>query len=337
MKSGAYSLSIFVDKSKSRKIVFCGSDEIALPMLEYLNQLQAISLAGVLSQPDRRSGRGKQLKANPIKQWAKEKDLDVRTPQSPTKYEIDWIKEIDVDLVLVMAYGHILNQAFLDCTPLGCYNLHASLLPAYRGASPIETSLAIGEKTTGVTLMRMVMKMDAGPIIGQEKVTISQDDLGSTLRTKLAEACIPLIINNLEALLSGNRDEKLQIEEYVTYCRKLKKEDSHLDFSLDAKQLACRVRAFHSWPGSMFFHNETSLRVGSCKALDDQGLKPGEIRVERSELFIGTAKGSLQILQMQKPGGKMLSTPDFLRGYSLKSGTEIKFFKSEPLISKNFN
>ena len=121
-------------------------------MLDYLSGLNGVSLVGVLSQPDRRSGRGRKLQPNPVKEWALESGLEVKSPVKPSEQENEWIKERETDLVLVMAYGHILSQEFLDSAKYGCYNLHASLLPSYRGASPIETSLACGEKVTGVTL-----------------------------------------------------------------------------------------------------------------------------------------------------------------------------------------
>lgn len=324
-----------MDNLNTKKIIFCGSDAISLPMLEYLSQLSVISICGVLSQPDRRSGRGRELKANPVKEWAIQKDLEVRSPVRPSRTEIDWIKERAADMVLVMAYGHILSDEFLNSIPLGCYNLHASLLPAYRGASPIETALANGDKKTGVTLMRMVRKMDAGPIVGQKSVEITEEDTGATLRFKLGDVCVPLVDQYLEALMLGSAEETFQNESKITYCRKLNKDDSILDFSLDARLLECRVRAFKAWPGSVIFYEGTALRVGSCVARPDQGLAPGELNVE-NELFIGTGRGTLQVLELQKPGGKMLAVSDFLRGYTLKNGSHLDFSISIPLVSKKF-
>ncbi len=304
-------------------------------MLEHLNKSSEISICGVLSQPDRRSGRGRELKANPVKEWATQKGFEVRSPARPDQAEIDWIKERAADILLVMAYGHILSDDFLNSTPLGCYNLHGSLLPAYRGASPIETALASGDKKTGVTLMRMVRKMDAGPIIGHKSVEITEEDTGTTLRCKLGEVCVPLIDQHIEALIEGSAEETFQSETKVTYCRKLSKGDSILDFSLDARLLECRVRAFNAWPGSVFFYEGIALRVGKCRAVPDQGLAPGELTFE-NELFIGTGRGTLQVLELQKPGGKMLAVSDFLRGYTLKNGSQLDFPNSIPLVSKKF-
>jgi len=306
-------------------------------MLDYLSRLNGVSVLGVLSQPDRRSGRGRKLQPNPIKEWALESGLEVETPVKPSAEENKWIKEKGVDLVLVMAYGHILSQEFLDSAKHGCYNLHASLLPSYRGASPIETSLACGEKETGVTLMRMVRKMDAGPIIDQESVPITENDTGASLRNKLAKACVPVIDRNLTELLNGEAKEREQDPSRVNYCRKLGKEDSYFDFSLTAEELEWRSRAFRTWPGSVFFYEDMPLRVGGCKISGAKQLRPGELVVENSKLMLGTGEGILQILQLQKPGGKMLVVSDFLRGFSFKQPCQITFSSNSPLVSEKFH
>ena len=159
------------------KLVFLGSDEIALPCLQALRASEAgYDICGVITQPDRRSGRGRLLHSNPIKKWAMEHGIPVREPVNPAEPEIAWIKGLGADLALVMAYGHILSNGILDATPCGCFNLHASLLPEYRGASPIETSLAAGDNQTGVTLMRVIQRMDAGPLIDSETVPILASD-----------------------------------------------------------------------------------------------------------------------------------------------------------------
>jgi methionyl-tRNA formyltransferase len=299
--------------------------------------MSEVSLVGVLTQPDRRSGRGRQLQPNAIKSWASESGIEVRTPTQPTDEENKWIKEKEADLVLVMAYGHILSQKFLDSAQQGCYNLHASLLPAYRGASPIETSLACGDDKTGVTLMKMVRKMDAGPVVDQESIPITKEDTGASLREKLAKACVPLIDRNLTELLCGEATEREQDPNGVTYCRKLGKEDSYFDFSLTAEQLECRSRAFQAWPGSVFFYEGIPLRVGECRVSTEKHYKPGELVVEDSKLLLGTGERALQILQLQKPGGKMLAVSDFLRGFPIKQPCQIAFASSSSLVSEKFH
>ena len=308
--------------NKYVKIAFFGSDEIALPCLQAMStSFDNIEISAVLTQPDRRSGRGRTLQSNPIKLWAIESSVPVRDPQKPGIEEVTWLKELGVDLILVMAYGHILKQAFLDAAPLGCFNLHASLLPEYRGASPIETSIAMGEETTGVTLMQVIPQMDAGPIIDSESIYITSEDTGISARGKIAKACIPLINRSLPTLISKNFQKVEQVEKDATYCRKLNKADGRMDFSLSADDLVCRSRAFAGWPGCYFLDGDTILRVGKMeKDLRDLNLKPGQ-RYEKvvDSLIIGTGSGAISIRELQKPGGKMLPVSDFLRGYSLPS------------------
>ena len=308
--------------NKYVKIAFFGSDEIALPCLQAMStSFDNIEISAVLTQPDRRSGRGRTLQSNPIKQWAVESSVPVRDPQKPGIEEVTWLNELGVDLILVMAYGHILKQALLDAAPLGCFNLHASLLPKYRGASPIETSIAMGEETTGVTLMQVIPQMDAGPIIDSESIYITSDDTGISARGKIAKACIPLINRSLPTLISKNFQKVEQVEKDATYCRKLNKADGRMDFSLSADDLVCRNRAFAGWPGSYFLDGDTILRVGKMeKDLRDLNLKPGQ-RYEEvvDSLIVGTGSGAISISELQKPGGKMLPVSDFLRGYSLPS------------------
>ena len=308
--------------NKYVKIAFFGSDEIALPCLQAMStSFDNIEISAVLTQPDRRSGRGRTLQSNPIKQWAVESSVPVRDPQKPGIEEVTWLKELGVDLILVMAYGHILKQALLDAAPLGCFNLHASLLPKYRGASPIETSIAMGEETTGVTLMQVIPQMDAGPIIDSESIYITSDDTGISARGKIAKACIPLINRSLPTLISKNFQKVEQVEKDATYCRKLNKADGRMDFSLSADDLVCRNRAFEGWPGSYFLDGDTILRVGKMeKDLRDLNLKPGQRYGEVVDsLIVGTGSGAISISELQKPGGKMLPVSDFLRGYSLPS------------------
>ena len=284
-----------------KKIAFCGSDAIAIPILNHLFRLPEIALVGVLSQPDRRSGRGRKLQANPIKSWATDLGVEVKTPAKPGAQEIEWLEEQKVDLTLTMAYGHILSQGFLDSAKNGCYNLHASL-----------------------------------PIVGQQLLPIDKDDTGASLREKLAKISVPLLDRYLTNLLDGDAPEKIQDSNQVSYCRKLCKEDAYLEFSLTAEQLEWRTRAFKAWPGSVFFYEGIPLRVGECAIESEINKKPGEILVKDSKLFVGTGKGALDITQLQKPGGKMLHISEFLRGFSIKQGYQITFPPSLPLVSKKF-
>ena len=277
-----------------------------------------MEICGILTQPDRRSGRGNKLQSNPIKQWALQSNIPVRDPQKPGLEEVCWLKELGVEMVLIMAYGHILREELLKVPSYGCFNLHASLLPKYRGASPIETALAMGEQKTGVTLMQVVPRMDAGPVVDAKIVPIVESDQGATLRHKIAEACVRLMARNLSSILDGSVRVQAQSESEATYCRKLTKSDGRLDFNLTARELVLRNRAFAGWPGSYFEYENTILRVGRMVEIQSDTLLCGQRDDSIGHsLVIGTKEGAIDIMELQKPGGKMLPASDFLRGFEI--------------------
>lgn len=271
---------------------------------------------------------------NAIKQWSISHSIPCQSPEKPAERECNWIREEKIDCILVMAYGHILKKMFLEVSPGGCFNLHASLLPKYRGASPIETAIAMGETLSGVTLMRVVQKMDAGPIVDSESVKIDSLDTGSTLRGKIAQSCVPLIQRNIEALVKGSANEIVQEEESSTYCRKLFKEDGNLNFSISAKTLVNRVRAFQFWPGCVFSLRGENFRIGLAEAKkNDLLLEAGETtRDGDGNFLIGTSEGALCLLKLQKPGGKMLKIEDFLRGFNFPFGEIIESLEMKNLL-----
>jgi len=305
--------------NKPKRIAFFGSDQIALPVLNSLvSQPQSLEICGLLTQPDRRSGRGNKLQPNPIKQWALQFNIPVHDPQKPGVEEVCWLKELGVEMVLIMAYGHILREELLKVPGYGCFNLHASLLPKYRGASPIETALAMGEQKTGVTLMQVVPRMDAGPVVDAEIVPIEESDQGATLRKKIADACVPLMARNLSSILDGSVRVQAQSESEATYCRKLAKSDGRLNFNLTARELVLRNRAFAGWPGSYFEYENNILRVGRMIEVRSKNLLPGQRDDSLANtLMIGTKEGAIEITELQKPGGKMLLTSEFLRGFHI--------------------
>ena len=309
---------------KTHRIACFGSDEIALPFLSSVKDDPNFgTISAVLTQPDRRSGRGRKLRQNPIKEWALEHRVPVEDPEKPSHAQSQWLKSLEIDLVVVMAYGHILKRDMLEVAPCGCFNLHASLLPAFRGASPIETALAMGERETGVTLMRVAPRMDAGPIVDVERVAIGENDTGQTLRSKISHACVPLMARNLRSLLGGGVDESPQDEELATYCRKLTKLDGGIDFSASAQALVHRIQAFRFWPGSFFSFKDLRIRIGKSQVSNlTNSLSVGEvIRDDQGNLCIGTGQGGLLVEELQKPGGQMLPAPDFLRGFDIPVGT----------------
>ncbi|WOO40976.1 methionyl-tRNA formyltransferase [Rubellicoccus peritrichatus] len=320
----------------SRKFVFMGSDAIALPLLDWLHKHAVefdAELVSVFSQPDRPKGRGRKLQPNPISAWALEKGVDLHRPEKPDADTIEYFKSNDIQLALVMAYGHLLRRALLATPPRGFVNFHASLLPKYRGASPVESAVASGEHETGVSLMEIIPAMDAGPVCDVERVSINASDTGHSTRGKLATACVPLIARNLEALLNGSASFVEQTESDATYCRKLSKTDGLLDFSVPAETLAARINGLDPWPGCFCDHRETRIKLREAsfvktKALADVGTVIG---FEEGKVCIATGDGVLRIACLQRPGGRMLPAIDFLRGYELSIGAVLSGGPMEPL------
>ena len=320
-----------------KRIAFMGSDAIALPALRFLKEDGRAELAGVFTQPDRPAGRGKRLQLNPVKEWSLANGIECLAPEKPGKAEAVWLQKLEVSLVIVMAYGHLLKPSLLEAVGGRVFNLHTSLLPAYRGASPVETCLAEDEKISGVSLMRIVAKMDAGPLLDHETVDIQDGEDGPALREKLASVCPSLLQRNLDDLLEDRSKEEKQDEEKATYCRMLRKEDGKLDFSMPSRLLARRVAAFKAWPGCFFEFGDLRIKVGAAHALSDSSAcAPGEIIGELDgALHLSTGDGVLAVLQMQRPGGKMLDASAFLRGFPLAKGIRLPIVRNAPLVGES--
>lgn len=318
------------------RLVFMGSDAIAVPLLEELVRGDGAELVAVVTGPDRRTGRGLRTQPNAIKAWAVERGLEVRQPQKPGEEEVTWLQARGIDLVLVMAYGHLLKKRMRGAVPLGLVNFHASLLPKLRGASPVEAAIASGERETGVSLMRIVRRMDAGPVMDRECVGIDDSDTGPVLREKLARACVPLWRRCREELLAGRGVFTEQDEAAATYCRIMTKEDGTLDFRAPAWELERRVRALVAWPGCAFEHGGVRIKVLAAEVLPDNGAaSAGTVIESGGELRIQTGEGIFAPRQLQRPGGKVLAVREFLRGYSIESGTELPLLEMAPLVAAN--
>jgi methionyl-tRNA formyltransferase len=319
------------------KVVFMGSDPIALPLLRHLVGLghPSIELCAIYTQPDRKSGRGMKLRPNEIKTWALENSIPVRQPHKCRAEEADWLKESGVELLLVMAYGQLLPSSILDVPPLGILNFHASILPRLRGASPIHTSVALGLPETGVSLMRITPKMDAGPVADVERVAILPTDTSGDVHAKLAEACVPLIDRCLDAIVAGTLVFHEQDLSKVTYCRIIEKSDADLDFTQPATVLANRVRAFTPWPGSRFpYHGKEIHILEAGVSPDAHQEKPGTLILSPDgTLRIACGSGSLIVKRLQRPGGKPLATEAFLRGFQIEAGEVLQSREMRPLES----
>lgn len=312
-----------------------GSDAIALPMLEGLvaHGGASVEFTGIFTQPDRRSGRGMKLHANPVKQWAENHGIAIRQPQKIEAEDVAWLSRCEPDLIIVMSYGHILRNDVLAVPKLDIVNLHASLLPKYRGASPIEAAIAAGDEVTGVTLMRLVRKMDAGPILDSEKVPVASDDTPVLLREKIARACVPLMWRGLPCILSGEAQFTPQDESKVTYTRLLEKNDAALDFHAEAGTIANRIRALQPWPGAWFDYDTTRVKIAEAYYDETPATQPpGQIvKADGASLDIATGAGILKLTKLQRPGGRMLPVREFLNGFPVETGKIISSHEMRPL------
>lgn len=321
-----------------KKIVFMGSDSIVLPLLNYLKNegKGGFALVGIFSQPDRPTGRGHKLQPNLVSEWTLAAGIPLLRPEQLTPVEYDWLKSNTIDLVFVMAYGHIIRSDFLNFPPLGMFNFHASVLPKYRGASPIETAIACGETKTGVTLMKMVTKMDAGPIVDQEMVDILPNDMRQAVRQKISEACVPLLKRDMGAILKGSPSLIEQDVSQISYTRKLSKEDGWINFQLPAKEIVNRYRAFEPWPGTFFNYQETILKASEVSwghAFRSSTPVGQIVEINAQVMKIQTGDGVLQIGRLQRPGGRMLEIADFIQGFPLKTGVVLENHVGELLVN----
>ena len=314
-----------------------GSDEIAVPLLDFLvgEASGSVRLAGVFTRPDRPIGRGRRIRTGPVKQWAEANKTEVRQPAQLTDQDVRWLSQSGCELLLVMAYGLILQQSVLDVPGLGAVNFHASLLPAYRGAAPIEAAIANGDHRTGVTLMQIVRRLDAGPIIDCEELEIDPCESRVSLRRKVSRAAVPLLRRNLPEILSGRVKSLPQDEGAATYTRLLRKEDGVLDFREKGETLVNRVRALRGWPGAFFEVDEKHLKVGSARFEEGRVVEdPGTLVVSGVVLKVACGNGYLEVLELQRPGGRMLPADEFLRGYLIENGTMARGGTMAPLSAR---
>lgn len=312
--------------SSPLRLVFLGSDAIALPLLNWLASdagRSAAEIVGVFTQPDRPVGRGQKITANTIKTWALARAIPVFQPEKVTDDVRAQLAALTPDVSLVLAYGHILRDAFIATPRLGTLNLHTSLLPKYRGASPIQTAVASGDRETGVTLMRIVRELDAGPLADFERVSIDALDTALAIETKLSTARGPLIARALPRFATGELIFKEQDHGAATFCRRLEKADGALDFNATASALAARINGLFPWPTCTFEFSVQPIKIGLAEALPETtAAVPGTILgADADGLRIATAEGVLRLRQLQRPGGRMLSATEFLRGFPLPSGT----------------
>lgn len=321
--------------SELPRVVYFGSDEVCLPGLSYLVEQasEMCRLAGVVSQPDRPQGRGNKLRQNPVADYSSSSGIPLLQPEKPDASLAEWIRREGVAVAYVMAYGHFLPKSVREAPLHGMLNFHGSILPAFRGASPIETAIAIGEPETGVCLMQIVREMDAGPVADYERVCIAETDNCPEVRAKVGQAVRPLLERNLEASLKGGLDFKPQNASRASYCRKILKEDAALDFDQPAAAIYARIRAFKPWPGAYFDHGKVRIKVGLCSIGPLlESILPGTVLSAGETLDVATGSGCLRLHELQRPGGRMMPASAFLRGYPIQSGEVLRGVPSTSLL-----
>ena len=295
------------------RLVFMGSPEFAVPVLRKL--ASHYQVVGVVTQPDRPAGRGRVLTFPPVKILSEELHLPSIQPHKLAEPDaFHQLQRWAPDLIVVTAFGQILRPTILDLPEYGCINIHASLLPRWRGAAPIQAAILNGDEYTGITIMRMDTGVDTGPILSQRSLPISHTDTGESLAVKLSNIGADLLIETLPAYLSGKIKLKAQDESGATYAPMLKKQDGLLDFALPAANLERKVRAFDPWPGTFMDWNGQILKIHAVHIVDQSTDKPGKRLVIQGSPAITTGKGILVLDSVQLAGRKIQTGQDFLRG-----------------------
>ena len=308
--------------TRKQRIVFAGTPEFARLILAELLQGPE-EVVGVFTQPDRPAGRGRALQASPVKQEAVAAGIPVFQPESgKTGEALDLLRSLAPDLLIVVAYGQILPQVVLDLPTRGAINVHASLLPAWRGAAPIARAIAAGDKESGVAIMQMEAGLDSGPVLWEERVPIAPDDTAASLHDRLARLGSVALRRALDGLWANRLKPVPQDPALATYARKLKKEEARIDWRLPAATLERLVRAFNPSPVAHTLFRDKGLRVWQAQVLavrDDQA--PGTISaVGKDGIVVTCGEDQLLLLAVQPAGKGALSGSDFVRGYRPQIG-----------------
>lgn len=308
---------------KKLKVLFCGTPDFSVPTLEMLHQHPLIELCGVITMPDRPAGRGHELKSPPVAEYAKAHKLPLFQVENINRETelLDKFEDLKVDFILVLAFAQFLGSRVLNMPKLGCFNIHTSILPKYRGAAPIQYALLNGDTSTGVSIQRMVKEMDAGDLCHFHELPIAPDETGGQLYTRLKfQAAL-----STNVLIEDIRQNKLkfttQDSAFISFAPTLKKEDGFLNFK-DAsfEQIKNRIRALDPWPGTYCFLNGQRLKVFAVE-LVPQKVKIGETSVDFGQLVVGIKDGSIRLSLIQLEGKKMSTDVDLINGLKNKKET----------------
>src|SRR6516162_8034323 len=304
------------------RIVFIGTGEIGVPTLNALLN-SGYEVVGVVTQPNKPVGREQQIEAPPIKKTLMSGALDGRALAFPVlqpakikeRQAIEEMRALKPDVIVVVAYGQILPRAVLEIPRLACLNLHASLLPRWRGAAPIQAAIAAGDRETGITVMYMNEGLDTGDILLQRNMEILPNETGGVLHDRLAAIAPDALLEALRLLAAGNAPRIPQDNTCATYAPKLKREHGKIDWSESAEAIERKIRAYNPWPGAFMKVANQNLKIFSASVVDLNG-QPGQILRSDKDLIVATGKGALSLAEVQLQGKRRMTAAEFLRGHS---------------------
>ena len=313
-----------------KSVIFMGTPDFAVPSLEKIHK--KYHLLSVYTQPPKKSGRGLRTKLNPIHEISNDYNLPVKTPQNFKSFDIiEEIKNLKPDFIIVVAYGIILPKTVLDIPNFFCLNGHASDLPRWRGAAPIQRAIEAGDKTTAACAMIMEETLDTGPVIAKKKINILNKDTASSLHDKLSKLTANVLIESMDKIIQNKYKPIKQKITGITYANKITSNDTLINWSQNNEEILRKLRSLSNWPGGWTYHNHNRIRIHEAKKIEfsvgKENIKPGEFigySGNGSPIIQCGSNSFLEITQIQKEGKKKMNSQDFLRGYKINIGDKFR-------------
>ena len=313
-----------------KSVIFMGTPDFAVPSLEKIHK--EYHVLSVYTQPPKKSGRGLRTKLNPIHEISNDYNLPVKTPQNFKSFDIiEEIKNLKPDFIVVVAYGIILPKTVLDIPNFFCLNGHASDLPRWRGAAPIQRAIEAGDKTTAACAMIMEETLDTGPVIAKKKINILNKDTASSLHDKLSKLTANVLIESMDKIIQNKYKPIKQKITGITYANKITSNDTLINWSQNNEEILRKLRSLSNWPGGWTYHNQNRIRIHEAKKIEfsvgKENIKPGEFigySGNGSPIIQCGSNSFLEITQIQKEGKKKMNSQDFLRGYKINIGDKFR-------------
>ncbi len=305
--------------TKPLRIVFAGTPDFSVPPLQEL-LASGHQVVAVYTQPDRPSGRGRKLLPGPVKSRALEAGVPVHQPPSlKAAEEVEILRDLRPDLMVVVAYGLLLPESVLEIPRLGCVNIHASLLPRWRGAAPIQRAIQAGDTESGVSIMRMEKGLDTGPVYLSKRIALAADETGGSLHDRLSMLGAAGLMEALPGIAEGSLQPVPQNDAEATYAAKLEKKEAQIDWKRSAVQIERQVRAFNPWPVAFTPYENANLRIWNAHAIEGMTADPGTVMsATRDGVDVSTGEGLLRITRMQMPGKRAMDVQDFVNAHNIQ-------------------